>query len=896
MIWLHTILAAFLLGALAASAQEADFVVAPGGDDAAAGTAQAPFATVARAQEAVRSLRAAQPERATPVLVHLRGGTYIITEPVAFGPDDSGTAQSPTVYAAYPGETPVISGGVVIDEWRVEGGRWVTTLPEVAEGDRHFRQLWVNGQRRLRPRVPAEGYLHIEGAVPPTGDPEAPGHDRFRFARGDLRADWHNRADVELLIFHPWSMSRLPIADVDEERRIVTLRSRTWHSGIAALNPRKRYIVENVREALDAPGQWYLDRNTGELTYIPLEGETPDNTQVIAPRARQLVTFTGDPEIGLPAGHIELRGLTFEHTLATVPDEGYCVAQAEVGRRGTTGRSPLLSAIEATGARNVALVGCTVRHVGAYAVEFGVSCHDNAVRDCELYDLGGGGVRAGANDLYPEGDERNATGLTVEDCLIAHGGRLHPAAVGVYIGHSGQNRVVYNDIHDFYYTGISVGWNWGWGYSPAKENLIAHNHIYDIGQERLADLGGIYTLGASEGTVLSHNRIHDVTRVEYGGSGIYFDQSTVGITVENNLTFRTRDAGFTVHYARDNAIHNNIFAYGEEFTIGPGRTDISGPMTFERNIVAWRTGTAYRSLNVRDDFAADSNLYWREDGSTEDFAGDRSFEQWQERGKDANSLVADPGFLDPDNGDFRLRADSPALQIGFVPWDLDDVGRRTALRRLADAPAVPHTFPRVGPPTPVAVDEDFALYESGDKPSALRLYENNETEVIRVSDETAVSGGRSLKFTDGPSEPSWNPHCFWDPGFSDGVLVGSFDLLLRPGAVLTHEWRDTDTGSGFRVGPSLRITGEGRLLVGNRELLVLPHDRWVNLEMTSGVGPDTTGEWTLVVRGHDGPEHRFEGLACSPTFRALRWLGFVAAGTEPAEMYVDNVRLRPAEE
>ncbi len=815
--------------------------------------------------------------------VRLQAGRYELTEPIRLTPEHSGTIE------AAPGAEAIVSGGVIIDGWEIDGDRWTVTLPEVASGDWHFAQLWANGERRYRPRWPEDGYSYIARSAPSTE--EGQGHDRFRFDAGDIRADWQNLNDVEMLIFHSWSMSRIPLASVDEDQRVVTLAGRTWNSQIGALAPRKRYIAENVLEALNEPGEWYLDRGTGLLTYIPKPGETPDNTEIIVPRAEQLVSIVGDPEMGMAVSDITIRGITFEHANVTVPETGYCVAQAEVGARSTNGKSPFGSAIELSGTRDCVIEGCVVRHVGYYAVEFGVSCHENVLGFCEVWDGGGGGVKLGTANRYPEGDGRNAAGNVVEDCAMAHGGRMHPAAVGVWIGNSGDNQVIHNDIHDFYYTGVSVGWNWSWGYSPAKNNLVSHNHIYDIGQQRLSDLGGIYTLGESEGTVLSYNRIHDVSRVAYGGLGIYHDQATMGILSENNIVYRTQDSGFNVHWGKDNTVRNNIFAFGETSQINPGRTDLTGPITFERNLIVWDGGSVHRARGIRDDFASDRNLYWpgAADGEMT-FDGDLSLDEWQDAGRDVNSIVADPGCADPANGDFTLKPNSPALDIGFEPIDASEIGRQAETRDVGD---VPHAFPVAGPPPPKPIAEDFEFETVGAPAGGAKTFENNEAETARISDEQAASGKQSLKLMDGPGEPTFNPHVYYVPGFDDGMLRGAFDIMLEPGAMLSHEWRDRS--APYKVGASIRIDADGMLLAGQQELMQLPHGEWIHVEITRGMGVEATATFELSVTLPGEAPHVFEGLPSDPECTELHWLGWVAGAVAPVAIYIDNIMLAPAE-
>jgi len=45
-------------------------------------------------------------------------------------------------------------------------------------------------------------------------------------------------------------------------------------------------------------------------------------------------------------------------------------------------------------------------------------------------------------------------------------------------------------------------------------------------------------------------------------------------------------------------------------------------------------------------------------------------------GQDLHSIVADPLFRDPFDGDFTLDENSPAYKIGFKPINVKDVGPR----------------------------------------------------------------------------------------------------------------------------------------------------------------------------------------------------------------------------
>ena len=686
-----------------AAETKADFYVSPQGNDAWSGkvaepnTAKTdgPLATVHRAQQAVRELKQQQPDRRQPIVVMLRGGSYYLSQPISFAPEDSGTQQAPIVYQAYGDERPVLSGGVRVTGWQVDrDGRWQATLDEVKSGKWSFAQLFVDDQRRFRPRLPKQGYYKIAEALSPSPEAGGKGHNRLGFTGEELNADWANLDDVEVLGFHQWSASRMRIASIDPKQHVVTFTGTTRGTSSWAMFPKgNRFLVINVREALGEPGGWYLDRPSGRLTYVPKPGEQPEKSVVVAPRLDRLVTLIGDLKQRRWVEHVQLRGLTFAHSNWVLPPTGQSFPQAEVG---------LDAAVTAVGARNLVLDGCAVRHTGGYAIAFGIGCRDNRVENCELLDLGGGGVKIGHagpgswDDVarVARDPEEVVSHHTIRNCLIAHGGRLHSAAVGVWIGHSPHNVVEHNDIFDFYYTGISVGWVWGYAESQAHHNDVGYNHVHTIGQGVLSDMGGIYTLGVSPGTVVHDNRFHDVQSFDYGGWGLYTDEGSTGIEMSNNLVYRCKTGCFHQHYGRENRIVNNIFAFATEHQIQRTRTEEHISFFFERNIVYWDNDSPLLGSNWNDNnFRMDYNLYYHAAGKPVTFPGGLSFQQWQEkRDQDKHSVIADPLFVDPGKDDFRLKPDSPALKLGFKPFDASQAGRQNPPPLTKDLPAVPRAF------------------------------------------------------------------------------------------------------------------------------------------------------------------------------------------------------------
>ncbi len=888
--WLVLVLlvsAAFLMRE-AHAGEPVKLYVALGGNDAWSGMlpcadggrSDGPFATLDRARDEILRRKAAG-QLASGATVLIRGGRYEQSETLVFTPDCSGETDAPVLFAAYENEEVILSGGRRISEWNVENGRWMARLPDVAAGVWDFAQLFVNNERRHRPRLPREGYWFVRRLSPASKAIGEGNYDRFRCGSDEILPSWSNPQDIELHFFHIWSTSRLRLKSVDGQEVA------TAGSTFRRLDRGTRYLVENVKEALERPGEWYLDRPTGVLTYIPLPGEVPGSTQVYAPRLRAIVELRGEPERKRWVRNLQFRGLTFAHSNWTTPPNGHCVSQAEFSME---------AAVAAVGARDCSFTNCRFTHLSSYAVDVGKACKRNRLEGCEMSDLGAGGVKIGQAASF-EDDELLASHNIVRDCLLAHGGRMHPAAVGVWIGQSHSNTVEHNEIFDFYYSGVSVGWTWGYKPNPCHGNIIAYNHIHGMPQEVLGDQGGIYTLGAQPGGVIRGNYIHDQYGVPWA-VGIYLDEGSSQILVEDNLVHRVTTHALHCNYGRENLARNNIFACGAGGHIGRCRGEEHVTFTVERNIIYWEEGDLFNKGHPWDkgQYVFDWNLYWNPTQPRFPLRN-WTWEEWQGRGQDRHSLIADPLFVDPRNADFTLKPGSPAEKIGFKPFDVRRAGLLTKNRGTTNLaprawPIAPRNAPDL-PPEPTV--QDFEGVASGAKCTMGMTVEDAKAGRARVTEETAASGTKCLKFVDAPGQKHfYNPHVYYKPGLTTGLTSGSFDLRWEAGAQLTYEWRDyTAKDREFFTGPRLEVAADGTLSSGGRELLVVPPGKWVNIKVLCKLGAQADGRFDLSVKLPDGQVVDFPELTYLSGFTRLDWCGFVSTKDDTAVFFIDNVGIEP---
>lgn len=723
--WSLGILAALLVSRVGTGVE---LFVSPLGSDANPGTRGRPLATLHQAQTVARS-RAGE----EPVVVSLESGTYSLSRPLIFGPEDSGSATAQVTYAASPGGKVVISGGQRLDlDWTpAANGIFRADTPGPID------QLFVNGQRRHRARWPnfKEGPHGVDvgyssGLEPKKGkaasevDPPLQSYagcfyDPKRFT--SRRWKHPERAILHVFQSHRWGNMQWRLKDVDYDQHVIALGEGGWQIGTLWhetranwFRPSSRYYVENVFEELDAPGEWYHDPQERILYYTPFRGEDLTDAEVVGCGLKELVICKGTAE--RPVQHIKFSGLSFQHTGRTLldPYETRLRGDWAIARRaairfdgaedcvvtscefiGLGGNGVLLSNYN----RRVAVTKSLFTDVGDSAVL--VVGSDDAVRELRVHKKFHVPLRQ-LTDLEPGPKSPNYPGdCRIHDNLMYRLGIFGKQVAGVYLSACQRITVSHNTIclvpraaiciNDGCWGGHVIEFNDAfltvletsdhgplnaWGRDRFWQSLHREGRPCDMSLSRkYARLDSHLT------TIIRHNRFaHD------GFSwGIDLDDGASNYIVEKNLTLgcsvKLREGYFR-------SVRNNIF-------IGPNPPNKhkcfeGSDDRYTTNIYlntgnhwAMNRGPATEVLPVE----MDQNVYFNTVERTPLFGlrrrltnGGRmksvslSLAEWQELGVDKSSIFADPLFVDAGRGDFRLRKESPALKLGFKEFPLDRFG------------------------------------------------------------------------------------------------------------------------------------------------------------------------------------------------------------------------------
>lgn len=812
-----------------------DVFVSPQGDDGACGTKTKPVATLRRALELAAGCYGAK--------IHVARGFYGLDSTLRLTSEHSGVS----VVAEAGGEC-IISGGRRLDGWKVrEDGFWSLKV----DPSWRFSQLFINDRRCLRPYLPRRGYYRVaeKFPVPPGVRPKS-----FYCHEGDIRSDMRNFKRIEFCSFQNWVMSRVPLAAFDPKTRLVTLAGGVHRPGQCELTSEHWYRLDNVRDALgEVPGEWYLEED-GTVLYVPRKGEDPARCTAVAPVLGRLLEIDG-------ASDVTFDGLTFAHSGWNVPERGHPACQAE--------SRTVPWAVSATNSRNVKFERCIFRHTGAGALEFGGASRNCRAVKCEFFDIGGGGVHVGPEwDGSNPGDNstdfarmpasRYTWDCEVTDCFIACGGRSHPSAVGVWVTHAPRTRVIGNTVADFYYSGISVGWNWALGTNSTWSNEIAFNRVARIGRGVLSDLGGIYLLGAQPGTTVHDNYIHDVSRSRYGAWGVYFDSGSSYMTVSNNLMRNCTDGGWYLARlsAGNSVIGNFIDAQGDYQLCPMPRRSESAASVFERNFIKWTRGELLPQIPGRDSVAfADNTVYT-------DF--NEALPEGFERSRDFAAFDAAAAKITSASG------------CSFRP------------RTLA-LPHPPEVFPPAPPKLQVEVaDGDFENLAVGSSWPGWTVYAASASQVA-VGDRRAASGRRSLLFSNA-GQKGYRPFIESTVCRTGRRLHVEFDLFAEKGACPRFEMRDSDAYV-LASGPVLEIDERGRFRARDGgDLGEAVFGRWIHVKLSCNLGGRASYDLSIDVPGEDSPRV-WRGLKMHPRFAALGWMGFLSLSSGNETFSIDNFRL-----
>ncbi len=695
---------------------KADFYVSPTGSDKWSGRLEepnsqgsdGPFKSLEQARDAVRSLKQ---DNKKDILVLIRAGTYQLENTVVFDIKDSGQGQAKITYAAYPNETPVFSSGYEIADWsKVEGE--LSDLPEEAKGnvwvaDVSDKFLTLYDDEGMLPRAQSEAFF---STLPKNKK------NRLGFPEGKLK-DWSNVTDAEIKVrpHHAWIVNMLPVASVDEEAGIATTSVDATYAmnKLHFLKKTKNIWIENVLEELDKKGEWVLNSEEGKV-YLWPRNESP----VVAPKLLELIRVEGKIDlkgpVDVPVKNLHFRGLTFKH------GERYTLTNNDAGLQHDWDMFDKANAlVRFRGTENCAIKNCHFLDSGSGAIRVDLHGIKNEITDNHIENMGGGGILLCG---YGPGTKDVNKQNTVYNNNIHHVGKIYWHSPGIFLWQSGENVVSNNLIHHTDYTSLIISGCMSnffgkkgreltrtirWKELPdlektpsrqdvlpylhTRDNIIEYNEIHHA-MQRLGDGNAVYIRGAGEGNIIRYNYIHHLVGKTQMQAAMRTDGGQTGTKIIGNLIYKCTSQGILTKL--DNVVENNIVAD----IIAPPRgyylSVREGPLTgafIQRNIYYSSADVTEfiselpagkgsnsedrrgRKLALIQDADTDYNIYYCNSNPK---MGQDVITKNQTNGVDMHSVATDPLFIDPENGDFRFKEGSPALDLGIEEFDMSKVGLR----------------------------------------------------------------------------------------------------------------------------------------------------------------------------------------------------------------------------
>ncbi len=678
------------------SAQITQFYVAKNGNDNNPGTKNLPFATINKARIAVRAIK----KQKQDIIVYIREGHYYLDKPIIFDESDSGKNEHKVLYKAYPNEKPIFIGGKPLKNWqKVSDGLYKT---KIDIPDDKFFHIYENGKRAFEARYPNQGYLlgtkkEVKNTALDLSIKPEDIDENFTFTE---------RSRIYLWAGNDWFSAFVPIKSVDKKEGIIRLNDTLHLTDINKRSPR-RYYLTGIKEALDAPGEFYYNSDEKELFYRPIS-KNINKSEIVIPLITSIVRFVGKKA---PVSNIEFSGVNF-----SISRFGAYFTETKNGTHGTNGWNEPANKeglIYFENANNCTIDKSIISNAGYNGVSMVWDAQENTIKNSEIKNSGFHGILlSGYRAEFGSKADFNKK-HTITNNHIHHCGKLVGHGAGIFVWASGKNKITNNEIHDMPRYGICLkGQRWGgkfgdespikistnevvtkdnkWDFLHSRENFIAYNDIYSVSKDS-EDNGMISFWGCGKDNLVYNNKLHDITdrAVEGIAMAVYLDDAADYITVENNLIFNI-DSGSKIYPILAKGVHNsiinnyiiceasnkaairNVTQYSEEVK----------EHIYKNNIIYFKGEADIFSIGTWNDekiIESDYNLIYNEKKTYSYSIGERklSIEDWKNEfnGRYAkHHTYADPKFYNVGTNDFRLKKDSPAFKMGIKEIEFDKIG------------------------------------------------------------------------------------------------------------------------------------------------------------------------------------------------------------------------------
>ncbi len=539
-----------------------EFYVSPNGSDSSDGSFSAPFRTISAAQQAVRNI---SENMDADIVVHILSGEYNIEKRLEFTAEDSGKNGFRVIYR---GDNildqPVISGGTRITGWeKTDDYIWKASAPIDAA-----RTLYINGLPAQRAR---SKYVYVAEGYCSRGDSKY-NEDGISLSEKNF-PHISKPEDAELVWNLYWTCQRTPVTGMEYAggRVNIFLAQPYYHNALTkdyeGTNPiaGNAFYIENARELLDEPGEFYFDSDEKAIYYYAFKDEDMQTADTYVGTTEFLVRAAGDnPQNKLE--NVSFENIDFKYGAWNgVSETGLIGVQSERLVAGANeivsyGGTMLPAQFEVENAKNVTISGCRFQSLGSGALSMANGVSDSKIIGNQFTDISGYAIEAGHWDhvnTMPENMQR-CTNIEIADNVIRRAAQEFRGSCAVTLFYVNSVNVHNNDIANVPYTGISLGWGWGEDIRECADNIIANNRIDDV-NATTHDGAHIYTLGPMRDSAIIGNYL---TNAGDWRGGIYLDEGTGYVTVSDNVVQNSAQCWF---FARANVRIKQIYA-SDNFT------------------------------------------------------------------------------------------------------------------------------------------------------------------------------------------------------------------------------------------------------------------------------------------------------------------------------------------